>query len=303
MLRVWAVLLSLLVTVSLHAGGLTKHWQKLIVGGATLAMLHSGAELVADVDDWRPVRVGRADTTSHYAASFYLVLDFGEVWRTMHVQYIGNDVEGTPLVVGSRAYIVSTVEDNDLILEDTTMISLVGANGLIAEGVDVQEIGSLSSPAGAGFNLTILGIDGVDLDEIKPIPVAETYPELDTELEMISYRADLADNLIGFFDYPAMRRNCVAGNFFPNEGLAVNTCTAPQTPASLGSPLFIKDSGQLIGFYYGIVKGWTIEIDGEKHLVGRTVVAPSALQEFTTELLAVEPHNKATVSWGKLKQR
>ena len=300
MLRVWAVLLSLSVTSSLQAGTLTKHWQRLVVGGATLAMLHSGTVLMAD--DWQRVRVGKVNTVRHQAASLYLVLDFGNVWRTMHVQYIGNEADGTPLVVGSRAYIVGTIKDDNIVLEKA-QVSLVGANGLIAEGIDVEEIENLPNPSGAKFNLTVLSVDGVNLNEIQPMAVAESYPELNTELEMISYRSDLADNLLGFFDYPAMRRNCLAGNLFSANGLAITTCTVPSTPSTIGSPLFIKESGELIAFHYGIIDGVTVEIEGEKHLVGRSVVAPPSLRRFTREGLVVEARAKATVAWGELKQR
>lgn len=300
MLRVWAILLSLLVTSSLHAGALTKHWQKLIVGSATLAMLHSGTVLIAD--DWQQVRVGKVNAARHQAASLYLVLDFGNVWRTMHVQYIGNEADGTPLVVGSRAYIVGTIKDDNIVLENA-QVSLVGANGLIAEGIDVQEVENLSNPSGAKFNLTVLSVDGVDLGEIQPMAVAQGYPELNTELEMISYRSDLADNLLGFFDYPAMRRDCLAGNLFSARGLSLSTCTVPSTPSTLGSPLFIKESGELIAFHYGIIDGVTVEFEGEKHLVGRSVVAPPSLRRFTREGLVVEARDKATVAWGELKQR
>ena len=302
MLRVWAISLSLLVTASLQAGGLTKHWQKLVVGGATLAMLYSSStELTADVDDWQRVRAGRMQQR-HHAASFYLVIDLGNFWRTMHVQYIGDNDDGIPLMVGSRRYIVGTVKANNNII-DNAQLSLVGTSGLIAEGVDVQEIQNILNPTRAEFNLTVLTIDGVDLGEIQPMIVAETYPELDTEVEMLSYRSDLADNLLGFFDYPAMHRDCLAGNLFPTDGLAITTCTIPAGPATIGSPLFIKDSGELIGFYHGIVDGLTVEIEGQKHLVGRAVVTPPALREFTAGGLNVEARGKATVVWGKLKRR
>ena len=300
MLRVWAILLSLSVTSSLQAGALTKHWQKLVVGGATLAMLYSGAELTADVDDWQKVRVGKVNVARHHAASLYLVLDFGDVWRTMHVQYIGNDAEGTPLVVGARAYIIGTVKEDNLVLGNA-QVSLVGANGLIAEGIDVQEVENLPNPSGAKFNLTVLSVDGVDLGEIQPMTVSENYPEFETELEMISYRSDLADNLLGFFSYPAMRRDCLAGNLFSANGLATNTCTVPLTPSTLGSPLFIKDSGELIAFHYGIINGLTVEVDGQKHLVARSVVVPPSLQRFTG--LAIEARDRATIAWGELKRR
>ena len=303
MLRVWAISLSLLVTASLQAGGLTNYWQKLVVGGATLAIIYSsGAELTADIDDWQRIRVGKVNTVRHRAASLYLVLDFGRAWRTMHVQYIGDDIDGTPLVIGSRKYIIGTVKDDNVILENA-QASLVGANGLIAEGVEVQEVRNLLNPSGAEFSLTLLSVDGADLEDLQPMVVAETYPEINVELEMISYRSDLADNLLGFFNYPAMRRNCLAGNFFPDDLLAVTTCTVPSTPASLGSPLFIKDSGELIGFHYGIINGLTVEIEGQKHLVNRTIVAPPALREFTARGLTVEARGKATVAWSKLKQQ
>lgn len=303
MLKLWAISLSLLVTVSLQAGGLTKQWQKLAVGGATLAMLYgSGTELTADIDGWQRIRVGKVNTVRHRAASLYLILDFGGAWRTMHVQYIGNEVDGTPLVVGSRKYIIGTVKDDNIILENA-QVSLVGANGLIAEGVNVQEVRNLLNPSGAEFNLTLLSVDDVDLDDIQPMVVAETYPEIDVELEMISYRSDLADNLLGFFNYPAMRRNCLAGNFFPDDGMAITTCTVPSTPASLGSPLFIKDSGELIGFHYGIINGLTVEIEGQKHLVNRTIVTPPALREFTARGLTVDARGKTTVAWSKLKRQ
>ena len=279
------------------------HW-KTLVASATIATMISGANIAPaqEVNDpWRRVNVARAER--HQRSNFYLVFNFVENWQTMHVQYLGRDSDRGLLFVGSRYYVVDN--DNEIVIDDAIETSLVGLNGLVEQGIDVEEHAILSNPSGAKYDLTVLKVRGVTLHDIEPVTIATDIPEPHEELEMLSYRADAVDNLIGFFGYPAMSRPCLSGLAFPDKWLDLNTCTMPLLSSSVGSPIFIKESGELYSFFVTIF-GEDLRAknaDGQLVRVARATIAPQSLNEFIGDNLPVEYQNdKMTTVWGELKK-
>lgn len=129
------------------------------------------------------------------------------------------------------------------------------------------------------------------MSDYLPIKV-ELWPmKMLTELEMLSYRFDLADNALGFFAYPAMRRSCVAGSFFVKQGVAMHSCVLPTNPASIASPIFRKESGALVALHVGY------DTDGLPYAAPAT----PALVSISNATLAVSAEQKTTTLWGKIK--
>ncbi len=251
------------------------------------ATLSAPSSLVAQ--DWQRVNDRSA---GHLKSSAYLLLDAGDLWRVMHVEYLGMNADDEPLFVGLRAFTVMRDGkgiEHDIL--DVVEASLVGYDGLVEQGVDIEIKRVFAHPERRFLDMVVLTLAGVDMRDYEPIKV-ELWPmKALTELEMLSYRADLADNALGFFAYPAMRRSCVAGDFFVRQGIAMHTCVVPQNPASIASPLFAKDSGALVGIHIGY---------DEDGLPYAAATSP-ALMSMSDTILGVNPKQKAAVSWGEIK--
>ena len=300
------LMIAILHTSILNGQGnlsrVASHW-KTLVASATIAAMISGTNTVPaqEVNNpWQRLNVARAK--QHQRSSFYIVFDFAVGWRAMHVQYLGRDGDRGLLFVGSRIYIVD--DGNELIINDAIETSLVGLNGLVEQGIGVEEHETLSNPSGRLYDLTVLKVKGVTLNGIEPVSIARDIPQPGDELEMLSYRADVAGNLIGFFGYPAMHRSCIAGLSFPNRWLDLNTCTVPLVPSSTGSPIFIKESGELYSFFVSIMGGdiRAKNADGQLVRMGRATIAPQSLNKFIGDKLPVDyQDDKMTTVWGKIK--
>lgn len=301
-----------LMIVVLHAsvvngqGNLSRvvnHW-KTLVASATFAAMISGANIASaqEVNDpWQQISVARAE--QHQWSSFYIVFDFVENWRAMHVQYLGRDNDRGLLFVGSRYSVVD--DNNEIVIDDAIETSLVGLKGLVERGIYVEEHAILSNPSGPKYDLTILKVKGVILNGIEPVTIARNIPEHHDELELLSYRSDVANNLIDFFNYPAMRRSCVSGLAFPVKWLDISTCTMPPVFSSVGSPIFIKESGELYSFFVSIFGGDLRAKDDDGQLVktARATIAPQSLNEFIGDKLPVDyQDDKMTTVWGELKK-
>ena len=95
----------------------------------------------------------------------YLVMDFGGLWRVMHLAYLGkpNDEH---LFIGARAFIMMNGE----IVIDKAVNSLVGRDGVIKNKiVGITERKHIHHPDKPFYDLTVLAIKDVDMDDYEPI--------------------------------------------------------------------------------------------------------------------------------------
>lgn len=253
----------------------------------TLALSAPVPSLVAQ--DWQRVT---SRSEEHLKSTFYLLLDAGDLWRVMHIGYLGPNEDDKPLFVGLRTFtIIRNAKGVERDILNKVEASLVGYNGLIKQGVEIKVEEVFPRPERPFLDLIVFTLAGVDMSEHEPIKV-ELWPmKLLTELEMLSYRIDLANNELGFFSYPAMRRSCVAGNFFVNQGTAMHTCVVPHNPASISSPIFVKENGALVALQIGYNE------DGLPY----AVAAPPELVDFSNATLAVSAKQKTATRWGEIK--
>ena len=224
---------------------------------------------------------------AHRRAVFYLLIDMFEHWRVVHVNYVGDDHDGEPLFVGLRTY--TRVGDDPAFR--FAMTALVGHEGLVQENIDVEEVEFFPSKASIPyFDITLLKINGLNMSDYKPIRMTR-HVKLFADVEMLSYRVDLADNLLEYFDYPLRFRNCKSRNIVTvdNQKMILNNCSIPYTPAVTGSPVF-SDKNELIGLYVG----WT---DPGNHLA---VTMPKALLDLSS--YAISKRDKLPIMWGELKK-
>lgn len=275
------------------SGQLTQGLAKFAEGGKkTLVAALVATTLILSVSipslaqDWAKVN---ARSEEHLKSTFYLLLDAGNLWRVMHVGYLGMNEDRKPLFVGLRAFIVvrdGRGVEHDIL--DEVEVSLVGYDGLIKQGVEIEVERVFAHPERRLLDIAVLNLAGVDLKEYRPINIDLWPMKRLTELEMLSYRLDLADNELGFFAYPAMRRSCVAGNFFVNQGFAIHSCVVSQNPFGIGSLIFVKESGTLVALH----------INENEDGLPYAVTAPPELVSMS---LAVNPQQKATTLWGAIK--
>lgn len=108
-------------------------------GKKTLAATLTAAALmlsppIVEAQDWQRVTSRSAE---HLKSSFYLVLDAGDLWRVMHIEYLGLNEDDEPLFVGLRAFTVVRDGDAEHDILDQVEASLVGYDGLIQQGVEI----------------------------------------------------------------------------------------------------------------------------------------------------------------------
>ena len=225
----------------------------------------------------------KRNSPAHHRSVFYLLVDVFDTWRVMHLMYIGNDNNGNPLFLGARAQMIWSGKT----IFRWADSSLVGYDGLIKQGVEVSEIEHFPHPEVAYYDFTVLKIAGIDLSDYEPIQVAPLPAPL-TPLEMLSYRADLAEDLLWFFDYPLKWRECRAGVVHADDAeLVLHTCKIPRTPAVMGSPIFAEES--LIALYLGSYR------EGFDY----SMRIPLSYSHW----LDVSPKEKMATTWGEIKAR
>ncbi len=239
-------------------------------------------------DVWHKLRTKPA---AHQRAVFYLVVDLFEHWRVAHVGYVGEDHDGEPLFVGLRNHIL---HGNNPVF-DFALTSLVGHDGLVQENVDIEEVASFPSSAAVPyFDITLLKIHRLDMSDYEPLTLANGAAQ-GSALQMLSYRVDLATDLLHFFSYPLRYRACQAGAVVmqAEHPVLLHTCSIPYSPAVAGSPLFNDgDTPALIAVYAGTYK------DGFDY----AVPLPLELTQLFNGTLAVVAADKMTTSWGALKR-
>ena len=249
-----------------------------------------GQEQVADVDAVgdEPVWFELKSTPlAHRQAVFYLLIDLFDNWRVIHVNYVGDDHDGEPLFVGLRTY---TRFGDDPVFR-FAVSALVGHEGLVQENINVEEVAFFPSNATTPyFDITLLKIHDLDMSAYEPIQMTN-HVELLADVEMLSYRIDLAANLLEFFDYPLRYRQCESGKMtsVQQQTMMTNNCSIPYTPAVTGSPIF-SDKHELLGLYVG----W---LDEERHLA---ITMPKVLLDLNA--FAVDKKDKLPTLWGQLKK-
>lgn len=239
---------------------------------------------------WQQVTANDAE---HLKSVFYLVLDFVKNYHTVHVTYIGMNANGVPLFVGLRPLILLQGKDGKLHHAfDYADSSLVGYDGLIAQYIDIEEVAVFQHPDSYDYDITVLAIADVDMRSYQVSEIGH-WPKLHAELELLAYRRDYAKNKLGFFAYPAMRRDCIAGWFYNSMQLAKHSCSMPIVVEHAGAAIFDKASGELVGFHFA---------ETDDHLPFAVHVLPE-LARFSTNAAEVRRTKKIALSWGALKKR
>ena len=273
----------------------SRWWQKLLVATAAVGVISSStlpAQVTVPAEKWHKVKTNKR-TPFHRLSSFYLHIQLPDgAWRVMHIEYVGMDIDtGEPLFIGPRAYITEDVVGGEReVIFDQVELSLVGVEGLIEQWVKVKEIIFFSHPQGDLYDISVITIDAIDFQDYIPIDVG-SFPELNTPVEMVSYRPELANNLLAVFAYPEMWRDCFAGPNLVDIQMGAHSCTIPASPAAIGSPIFTKQDGTLVALYSGVTD------DGISY--GSTL-SPDLI-EFWTSALAVSPTEKVATTWGEIK--
>lgn len=282
-----------------------KHWlTKLAVGGVLSTVVWHGSvmaqqddeplELVNKVEleqevDWRKVN---SRSTAQHQSVFYLLIDLFDNWRVMPIVYLGNDQHGEALFVGARTQIVRLGRK----VFRFGIPSLVSYQGLVRENVDVQEVASFIHPDDRYFDISVLKIDDVDVDEYQAVAIAP-YPDGGQNLEMVAYRIDLADDLLHFFSYPSYVRECQSKARIIDKNdrqIVLHDCNVLYTPAIRGTPIFTDNKDEevkLVALHYG----------NYRDELSYAVEIPQRLNNWLS--LAVEARGKVVVTWGDIKRQ
>lgn len=220
----------------------------------------------------------------------YLVMDFGGLWRVMHLAYLGkpNDEH---LFIGARAFIMMNGE----IVIDKAVNSLVGRDGVIKNKiVGITERKHIHHPDKPFYDLTVLAIKDVDMDDYEPIATS-AYPDVDTGLEMYSFIAN-NENVLDFQNYPLGKRLCQSGHFDAERGLGFNSCLIRPTPAVIGSPIVDANTKRLVAMY----------VDHESlgdDIFNRTAISmPVKLGDLGIEGYAIKANDKIATTWSNIKK-
>ena len=241
-------------------------------------------------EDWQ--RVTR-DDREHLKSSFYLLFDFGENWHTMHIEYIGVNANGMPLFVGLRPLIILHGNDGSKHYAfDYAESSLVGYEGLIKRDVEPKEVIVFQHPESNSYDITVLTIADVNMSDYHPVEVAH-WPPVHTDIEILSYRWESEEDDLGFFAYPARRRNCLAGRLYNRQQLVKHSCTLTTALHNAGAPIFIKESGELVAFHFA---------ETDDNFPYAVHVLP-ALMRFSANTTDSGKAQKVAVRWGALKRR
>lgn len=235
---------------------------------------------------------------AHHASTFYLLIEGdGNGWQVMHTELVGLNRKNEPLLAGLRVYIFSNEnagrgeqgEEWGTIF-DVAELNLVGHRGAVVRDAEVEEVAHFKHPQGEWYDQTLLTIKGVDFRRHTPITIAP-YPPVGTALEMLSYRVD-RDNLLKLMSYPLHRRDCQALGFDAKASVGNSTCIlAKDTLLISGAPIFTKDDGELIAFYY------SEDADG----ISKAITVLPELQLYMRRKLAVTEQGKIATLWGKIK--
>ena len=249
-------------------------------------------EEVALVDQPPPVDWRKIDNRSlaQHRSVFYLLIDMFDNWRVMPLAYLGNDQGGEPLFIGARMQIIRRGRK----LFQFGISSLVSYQGLVSENVEVQEVASFVHPDDRYFDLSILRIDGIDLDEYQGVAIAPYPSDAGQELEMVAYRLDLAQDLLHFFSYPSYVRDCRSNVHLTDKAdrrVVLHDCNVFHTPAVRGTPIFTAgEDGKLVALHFGDYR------DGLSY----AVEIPQQISRLLS--LPVDARNKMTLTWGEVKR-
>ena len=237
--------------------------------------------------DWRKV-----DSRSpvHQQSVFYLLIDLFDNWRVMPITYLGDDRDGDPLFIGARMQIVR----NGRKVFRFSVTSLVSHRGLVRENIDPQEVAIFEHPDDHYFDLSVLKIEDVKLDEYQAITVAP-YPDLGQELEMVAYRLDLAEDLLHFFSYPSYVRDCRSNGQLIDKAdrqVVVHGCNVYHTPAVRGTAIFTRgeEEAKLVALHFG----------SHRDQLSYAIEIPQQLNKLLA--LPVDAHGKMTLTWGEVKR-
>ena len=270
---------------------LVKMGKQALVTTLAGAMLTLAPPQTFAADNWQRVN---SRSAPHLKSGVYFVLDTGNWWRVMHAQFIGTNEDDVPMFVGLHAHtVVRNAKGKAIDILDEVETSLVGYRGLIKQGVTIQIQQVFEHPKRPVYDVALFTVEGVDMSEYSPVEI-EIWPmKMLGELEMLSYRVDMGDNLLGVFGYPAMRRDCFAGKFVVPEGLAWHSCAVPRTPASIGSLIYAKKRGSLVAFHFGL--------DDEGVPYG--ITAAAELVHLSQLALDVQAKHKVAMTWGNIKSK
>ena len=268
---------------------LLKTGKQALLAALTGAMLAITVPLAADDGNWQRIN---SRSAAHLKSGLYFVLDSGDFWRVMHAVFIGVNENEVPMFVGLHAHtVMRNAKGVAIDILDEVESSLVGYEGLIKQGVEIEIQRIFEHPKRPVYDLALFTVEGVDMSGYRPVEI-EIWPmKMLDELEMLSYRIDMGENVLGIFGYPAMRRDCFAGKFVVPEGLAWHSCAVPRSPATIGSLIYAKKRGTLVAFHF------SFDDDG----VPYGITAAADLVRISQLALDVHAQQKLPTTWADIK--
>lgn len=219
---------------------------------------------------------------------FYLALHNPEYDHIHHVVYVGDTATGEPLFAGM--FLVGHEEE---------YLRLYAHNGLVAQGFAQHDVKVFPDPLDLYAQVTVFTIKDLNLHGRYMPARPELFPVLEVgkELQMVQYgvRADDPESL---FDLPIKQRSCkvLEAKVWAELGIGRHTCTARTgAHASFGAPIFLTDSGNLVGFHGGSTPAQANHAEGMTQEFVDFVIAQQA------NPTAVGREGKLAVTWGALK--
>ena len=232
---------------------------------------------------------------AHHRSVFYLLHDPRPL--IFHAGYLGTVLGGDALFITQKredASIESYLSKGDF--------TLVGAEGVVAEDIEVWKVASFPGVDGETGNV-LLSIRDVDLSDYQPLQVSVDIPLTETDVELLTYKFGSGvvlerEEKRNALNLPLRMRACVS---VPHVGLGAkglwqHTCGPPNSIAS-GSLLFDKERGTLIGF------STEQAIEG---ILGDGLPLANSVSEGLIHLVdakPVNPKNRLTTTWAALKMK
>ena len=247
---------------------------------------------LANIDaDWELLEpVGKNDKKDFRDSFNYLLMDARAFVMVMHLAYLGESHNGEHLFIGPRVFIVT----NNEVVINRTINTLIGRDGVIKENIlEITERKHIQHPEDDYYDLTILGMKGVDMADYEPIATGSYPTRENTDLEMYSYLVNV-ENVRKPRSYKLGKRDCTSGRFDADQGFGFNSCLIADTFAVLGSPIVNAKTKRLVAMYSG-----QEEFDGD--LVAYSVAMPVKLDDLGIDARAVDARDKIATTWARIK--
>ena len=231
----------------------------------------------------------------HYESALYMLLSTprGDVSHMHPLAYLGDDLDGNAVLIGMF-----------LRGHDDDVVSIWDRHGLVQDNVNDVELKFFPDPLGGWSEINIFVAEGLRDLGIKHRPAnVASFPffNIGQELEMLAWGEELESEPL--LNLPLWVRNCYITDphGWARASVGLHTCVPPWPTTyhnALGSLIFDKRSGDLIGFY-----------TDPSHTAFRSEGTHAAVLEFIEQLelsndAFAAPHrsNKIPTTWAAIKR-